>query len=49
MRRLPHFHWIYEDGGGIQDPDPKFAHVPPKLIDLGWYGEGRVLTISVTA
>jgi len=47
IRRHPHYHWIYEDMTGIHDPDPKFACVPPKLIKLQGYSEGRELTISV--
>lgn len=47
IRRLPHHHWIYEDSMGIHDPDPKFAFMSPKLIELASYPEGRELTISV--
>lgn len=50
IKRLPHHHWIYEDGTGIHDPDPKLAIVSPKLIQESfpsYYREGKELTISL--
>jgi hypothetical protein len=43
--RPPYYHWIYEGGTGIHDPDPTFAYMPPKQVKLAWYE--RVLTISL--
>jgi hypothetical protein len=47
IRRLPYYHWIYEDSTGIHDPDPAFAFWSPKLITLEMYPQGRELTISL--